>query len=169
MIYTRIKLSDKQNNRYFLEYLKEGIADLLKEIYKRRSRREKEILAANLQELSARYKVDLVPKMYIKYLEEALTFTLKKGILVIQVSPKNRYYKLIKSIELGSYKIQAVPILGKVLAVMPFLLDKLYTDYEIVVDKLAYYKITDSVKYKLLTKYSLYSLSNKLNEKLKLL
>ena len=169
MIYTRIKLPDKQNNRYFLEYLKEGIADLLKEIYKRRSKREKEILASDLQELSARYKVDIVPKMYIKYLEEALTFTLKKGILVIQVPPKNRYYKLIKSIELGSYKIQAVPILGKVLAVMPFLLDKLYTDYEIVVDKLAYYKITDSVKYKLLTKYSLYSLSNRLNKKLKLL
>lgn len=169
MIYLRIKLSDKQNNKYFLEYLKEGIADTIKELYKRKSKREKEVLASDLQELNARYKIELAPKMYIKCLEESLTFSLRKGILTVQVSPKNRYYKLIKSIELGSYKIKAVPILGKVLAVMPFLLDKMYTDYEIVVDKLAYYKITDSVKYKLLTKYSLYKLSNRLNKKLKLL
>ena len=169
MIYLRVNLDNKQANNYFLDYLKEGIKDIIQELYRRKSKHEKKVLAQNLEELGARYKIELSLKKYIECLTEALDYTLVNKVLILQVSPKNRYYKLIKSIELGSYKIKAVPLLGKVLAMIPNLIDRLYTDYDVVVEKLSYYKMVDSVKYRLLTRYSLYKLSNRLNNKVKLL
>ena len=169
MVYLRINLANNQCNKYFLEYLKEGISEKIKELYKCKSKKEKNILDQNLKELNHRYKTDLTRSKYVKSLIESLSYSIINKTLIIQVPSKNRYYKLIKSMELGSYKIPAMPLLGKVLAIMPSLIDKLYTDYEIVIEKLSYYKIADSVKYRLLMRYNLYHLSNRLNNKVKLL
>lgn len=170
MIYLRLILSEQQTNPSFLEYLQEGLADILQEVYRRRSKQERALLRQNLKELNLRYKTKIsTPKQYIQAVLSSLSFTLlKTNVLIIQVSPKDRYYKLIKSIELGSYRIKTVPLLGKVLAVMPHLLEKLYTDYEMLTAKLDYYRTVDSVKYRLLTRYSLYKLSNRLQNKTKL-
>lgn len=170
MIYLRLALAEYQANPSFLDYLKEGLAEMTKEIYRRRSKAEKALLAENLKKLTPLYKAKIgSPKKYLEALLASLTYTVTGDTLTIQVSPKDRYYKLIKSIELGSLGIKATPILGKVLAVLPSLLDRLYTDYEILSEKLAYYQMADSIKYKLLSRYSLYSLSDRLNNRLKLL
>ena len=169
MILLQLKLKDKYADRHFLDYCREGVLETVKEVFSRKSKREKRLLALNLQELSRRYNIEASPGAYIDCLLKAIAWTVKNTILTVQVSKKNRYYRLIKSIELGSYKIVATPILGQVLAVMPFLLDRLYTDYEIVLKKLAYYKAVNSVRYKLLMRHSLYKISNRLNGKVKLM
>ena len=83
MIYLRVNLDNKQANNYFLDYLKEGIKDIIQELYRRKSKHEKKVLAQNLEELGARYKIELSLKKYIECLTMLFLLTvLKKDCLL---------------------------------------------------------------------------------------
>lgn len=171
MICRRILLTPAQQNPAFIDYLKAGTADAVRRVYGRRSKKEKALIASHLKELCKRYRLkSLSPEKYLAVLISSLEYGIRQtGILTVTVSPKHKYLKVIKSIELGSLGIKAVPVLGKVLAVMHSLADRLYTDYEEVCAKLEYLRVTNTMRYKILSRHSLYSIRNRLLGRVRLL
>ena len=141
MIQIVLPVTQKMINSEFFDFIKDGVADLLKDFFHSKSGLDIKILRDGLSRLSQRYDTKLTANRYLKVLISSIEVKMHGDSLLIWLSPKSKFYKIIKSIELGSYQVVAMPLLGQVLAMMPSLLDRLFTDYEIVKEKLNYYQI----------------------------
>lgn len=166
MVLFRTKITEAQSAQEFLDFLREGIVSEINEFpmdaYTRKA------LKADLDVLNKRYRTKLKVADYRKALCRSLVVYAKLGILTVKISEKSEYYKVLKSIELGSYLVRRIPILGRILAMMNPFIRRMYTDYEMVVAKLNYYRETESMRYRILTKNSLFQIHKKLSNRVKL-
>ncbi len=167
MIQRRIRLDHIIADTDFLGFLREGIISKINEYPF--SKRTKDVLKKNLDLLNKRYKTDLKVSNYKKAIGRLLEVSMKGSLLSVKLSEKSKYYKTVKSIELGSYMVKKISIIGEIIAMLIPLVEKLYTDYELVVAKLAYLQENESLKYRLLMKHSLYQIHLKLSNRVKLL
>ena len=157
----------KMAEKGFLEFLREGIAERIRESHF--DKHLKDVLKRDLEILNKRYRTDLKVSGYKDALCRSLMVYARGNILTVKLYEKSKYYRVLKSVELGSYMVRRIPILGDILAMMKSIIERLYTDYEVLVAKLDYYRKMDSMRYRLLSRYSPYQAYRRLSNRLRLL
>ena len=105
----------------FKNFFTSFLFDKLSEYGRKKNKIELKHLSEDLKVLNKRYSKKASLDSYFGVLKDSLKITFIKNLVKLILDKEHPYYKIIKSVELGSYKVKKVPVIGIIFQQIPML------------------------------------------------